>query len=496
MAGTRGFPPVRRLLCPFFRLQGKITLTYTLFTIGAILLLECVLVVAGAFFLRGARHSRQAFIANLQAVAAKVGAHLSEDPQGGLELAAILRHEGEVPQRGPLIGAIGARRVYRPSIPAMAVVDPGGRILAVTPKSLTGIELTELCSGSPAAEALLRAALDGEDDPTRLIERGPDGSVIAAVPLRGGDTGVIGALLYTAPKPPGLSGLLLTILNWRNAARVTIIAGLVGAVFGIVTARWLTRRLRALARVTDAWGRGEFSVRVPDTAKDEFGSLARQMNAMAAQMESLLCTRERLAVMEERNRLARDLHDSVTQAIYSTTLYAKAAARQLAAGDRDMARRHLEDLENSAQQALLEMRLLVHELRPLELGTEGLVAALQARLDAVEGRAGLETDLRVEGEPRLTAEREEGLYRIAQEALNNALKHARPRRVSVRLRQEASKLTMEISDDGRGFVPDDPARSGGMGLRGMRERAARLGGRLWLESEPAGGTTVRVEVAT
>jgi signal transduction histidine kinase len=202
---------------------------------------------------------------------------------------------------------------------------------------------------------------------------------------------------------------------------------------------------------------------------------------------------QQLAVMKERNRLARDLHDSVTQALYGVTLYAEAATRRLQQGDTDLASGHLSEIRETAQESLREMRLLIFELRLPLLKQEGLIAALQARLEAVEGRVGLETALIVEGDGPLSAEVEEGLYRIAQEALNNALRHACASSVSVRLHLNKT-VTLEIEDNGVGFDPAGAQEHASFGLRGMQERAARLGGEFTVRSSPGGGTKIKVEV--
>ncbi len=180
------------------------------------------------------------------------------------------------------------------------------------------------------------------------------------------------------------------------------------------------------------------------------------------------------AILEERQRLARDLHDSVTQALYGITLHAEVARRLLASGDVAAAVGYLNALQDTAQEALHEMRLLIFELRPPILEQAGLVAALQARLDTVEGRAILETKLIAEGVSSLPAAVEQALYRVGQEALNNVLRHAHAQRVCVHLRQEQASVTLEVSDDGVGF---DAAREhAGLGLRGIAERVAQLGG--------------------
>jgi signal transduction histidine kinase/HAMP domain-containing protein len=222
-------------------------------------------------------------------------------------------------------------------------------------------------------------------------------------------------------------------------------------------------------------------------------ALANQA-AVAIENARLYEQARQVAILEERQRLARDLHDSVTQNLYGVTMYAEAAARLLLAGEMDLAADHLRELRDTSQEALREMRLLIFELRPPVLEQEGLVAALEARLEAVEGRSGLETEFKVEGEDGLPPDIEEGLYRIAQEALNNTLKHAQAHRITVHLRQDKRTVVLEVADDGIGFDPAIAREQGGLGLPGMEERAAGLSGRFAVKSGPGEGTSVKVEV--
>ncbi len=218
--------------------------------------------------------------------------------------------------------------------------------------------------------------------------------------------------------------------------------------------------------------------------------------ALALENARLYQQTEQLAVMEERSRLARELHDSVTQSLYSLTLFAEVGRRAVEAGTMEQVADYMVRLGQVAQQALKEMRLLVYELRTAALETEGLAGALQQRLDAVEKRAGVDGRLLVESMVELPAVVEEGLYRITQEALNNALKHAQAKQVVIRLRADEAQMTVEISDDGVAFAPDIAKESGGMGLTTMRERAERLGGTLTISSQPGQGTTVTATVPT
>jgi signal transduction histidine kinase len=219
--------------------------------------------------------------------------------------------------------------------------------------------------------------------------------------------------------------------------------------------------------------------------------------ALAIENARLRSHAEEHAIATERDRMARELHDSVTQSIYSVNLYAEAAARLLLDGRDAEAAEHLRQLRDTAQEALRQMRLLIFELRPVALEKGGLVSALRSRLDAVEGRGGIQAELNVEGAHgvgRLSLTVQEELYHIAQEALNNALKHANARHVEVVLQSQDTATCLEISDDGVGFILADGREGGGFGLHGMAERAQRIGGQLHIDSTPGQGTTVRVAV--
>jgi signal transduction histidine kinase len=199
------------------------------------------------------------------------------------------------------------------------------------------------------------------------------------------------------------------------------------------------------------------------------------------------------AVLQERARLARELHDAATQQLYSLTLFAEAAREAVSANRPAKALDFLGEIDVSAHQVLKEMRLLLYELRGSTLRQGELARSLSQRLDTVEGRAGVTSHLVVELSDPLRPAVEEALFRIAQEALNNALKHALATSVTVRVFKEADQVVMTVADDGQGF---DPGRldTTGMGLANMRERAERVGASVAVASSPGHGTVVRVAV--
>jgi signal transduction histidine kinase len=212
--------------------------------------------------------------------------------------------------------------------------------------------------------------------------------------------------------------------------------------------------------------------------------------AVALENAALFERAQTVGVLEERQRLARDLHDSVTQLIFSLTLIAQSVGpayrRDPAEGERRIGR-----MLELSQQSLAEMRALLLELRPAGPVPNGLLPALEKYIERVAARERLEIVLEAPDYHGLHPDQEEALYRVVQESLNNVVKHARARQVHVHMRHAGSALNLEVRDDGQGY---DPAKAllGGLGLTGMRERVERLGGLLAIDTAPGQGTTVRV----
>jgi signal transduction histidine kinase len=219
--------------------------------------------------------------------------------------------------------------------------------------------------------------------------------------------------------------------------------------------------------------------------------------AVAIENARLFERSRELSVVEERNRLARDLHDSVTQTLFSVVLNAEAALTMVCRDGGQgppQAQPQLEKVRDLARDALQEMRSLIFELRPAELEADGLVATLRKHIDVLQRVRRIDIALTVRGERRLAPDIEQGLFRIAQEALNNALKHARAQHIAVEIDLE-SGARLEVRDDGAGFDPASPAaRSKRLGLTSMRERAEALDAQLTIESQPGAGTRVHIEV--
>jgi signal transduction histidine kinase len=188
------------------------------------------------------------------------------------------------------------------------------------------------------------------------------------------------------------------------------------------------------------------------------------------------------------------LHDSATQSLYSASLFSEASKERAEVGDIDSAQHFITRVGQVVQQALKDMRLLVFQLRPPILEKEGLVMALQHRLDAVEKRAGMEARLIYDQLPRLSDPVSEELYSITLEALNNVLKHAQADTVTITIQSDVGVVDLEVRDNGTGFDTEAAYNGGGMGLLSIAERAAKIDGALTIDSDLDQGTSIRVIV--
>ena len=492
-----------RLLLPFRRLRWQLTLSYILITLVAALTLEVATTVASVVNPpKSPTATPGQILANAMffTEAPQLVPYLEQNPpdQHGLAIwANIWAHgftfsklgfaTGSTSQIPP--GSDGAWNV------TVAIVGPDGRVLASAPTATSPIGAL---LASPQAQAALHTALQADARRGSIFQTGTlaDGRTVAAVPVAAYAKGpVLGALLVAAtiergPLPPAIGPFpiyeVLAALKdaLPNALALVVLASIVGTLFGVLASRGITRRLSRIALTSDAWSRGELTVEVRDRSQDEVGQLARGLNTMAEQLLTLLATRQELAVVEERNRLARDLHDAVKQQVFATAMQV-AAAQALIERDPAAAKIRLAEAERLAGQAQRELTTLIQELRPAALANKGLAAALRDYCADWSRQSGIAAEVRARGERDAPLEVEQALFRVAQEALANVARHSGATRADVRLAWEHGALILVVQDDGRGFDADD-VEGRGVGLRSMRERAEALGGALLVSSTTAG----------
>ncbi len=487
---------LRRFFAYFRSLRGKLTLTYMFVTVAALLALELLGMLGLTLLLQWTRVDKTDYISDVRiTLSPAVRSFVETNPPNLEELQIWLVdiYDYGFASQAPIgFGDSPIAPIVREQ--PVVVISPERVILAQTPQQdLLGRTYTppDIIGG----EDVLETALRGDTNPLALYALQPTGDYFLAVPVLSEDqTTVLAVVVLTIEPPPSI---LSTV--WPYFLAVLIGTGLVmligvtpfGALFGFIMSRPLTKRLKNLAAAADAWSEGRFDVRTQDRSRDEIGLLGLRLQHMAEQLQSLLQTRQELAVLEERNRLARDLHDTVKQQNFATLMQIR-AAKNLAETDPTAARQHLEEAEKLVKASQQELGLLITELRPAALDGQGLPAALKAYLDSWSHHTHIPGTLTTRGERPLPLNLEQALYRVAQESLANVARHSAARTVTLQLLYEDSHICLEIADDGAGFNPENA--SSGFGLESMRQRMIEVGGTLEVVSEVREGTRVRAEV--
>lgn len=403
------------------------------------------------------------------------------------------------PWSGGILGAVSGEALGLPEVldalrtgprTAIYLVDETGGVIAATGPSRVGQAMAD--------HAGVAEALQGKAGFTFYRPPG------------GGDEHVTS---YAPVQPPGW-GLLIEepwIEGVEPALRYTLLAPL--AILAVAVAslvliaqgiRHVVRPLQALGRraIRVAWGDFE-ALREPVGGIREIEELQRTLQEMAEQIRRHQSgMRHYIAALaqgqeEERRRLARELHDEMVQSLVAIAQGIRMISLDLpSAPGLERVQEHLERLSEMVHRSLQELRRVIHDLRPLYLEELGLVPALEALVQSAS-RGGLSIAFEVLGEERrLPAEIELAIYRIAQGALSNVIRHAQARHAQVRLEFGEEGVTLMVEDDGVGFVPPempgDLALRGHFGLMGMYERATRLGGHFSIHSRPGHGTRVVV----
>jgi signal transduction histidine kinase len=312
---------------------------------------------------------------------------------------------------------------------------------------------------------------------------------------------LIGILLFVSPDPPDYFAILLAVLSMQAGHHFQPRTGTIwiAAFFPLITLTLIhtTGLANALAfgltysAANALFGSFSLAARRGSEVHSRNQAMLLELQEANRQLEIYAQQMEQLASARERNRLARDLHDSVTQTVFSMTLATQSALLLL---DRDFTqvKSQLGRLESLAKSAMAEMQTLIAELRPEKVTPGGLPASLRRLLDQRQMPENLTVSLEVEGDGQLPLAEEQGLYRIIQEALNNVVKHSRATRATIRLHQNEPQW-LEIEDNGQGFDLSPDNHHHGVGLSSMPERATEIGWNWQIFSAPGSGTRIRVE---
>lgn len=477
----------------FRRLRWKLTLSYTLVTVSA--LIAVVIVLLGVSFAAYLVTSSSPVVAAelTNRVAPTLSPYFTEE---GADLEGLYRWIEGARQRG--IAVQGADQEFELSpedlarLPVRLLIFDTSGLLVGYDDQVTALPAPIYIDPKvvPGLAEVLPRALAGETDPARLqVQTGSQGLAVAA-PIFG-DGRVNGTVVLVGPFRPPVSAFLSALMPIGiSVIAVTIGAGMIGTAFGYFTARGLTRRLDHISRSASSWGRGDFTPRVSDTSLDELGELGRGLNQMAREFEALMDARQRLSAVEERNRLARDLHDSVKQQVFAITMNL-GAAQALWDQDRTAARHNIDAAFELARWSQQELSTVIQALRPVDLTDTPVREALEELVD----RWGRETDIRTvfeaDGQEPLPPNVEDALYRIIQEALANVARHSGASSARVTFTVRPTAVRVDVVDNGKGF--ESVKKPAGMGLRTMRDRAAALDGEVTVISGPK-GTIVQIHI--
>lgn len=481
----------QRITTRLRQLQGKLALAYTVTTASVLAVFLLLLASALLNDYLNPRQQERLITETMASLAQQAAPLLEREPIDTARLSVLLAvalersglsvFEGPGPEDADTESAsldLGQGSYF-------VAVSPDGTMIASTRLDHGGVQ------GQPIA-ALRIPGLSGEQLRGLLgstqLRRLAEGEIVASAPVTGGRS--LGTLLYVNSERPAAGVLLLTTAQGFGStiAVGAGVAAMVGLAFGLTVAGGLTRRLRTIEQVSATWGRGNFAPRLADRSPDEIGQLSRQLNGVAEQLQHLVQERQQFAALEERNRLARDLHDSVKQHVFAVSMNL-AAAEELWRTDPAAAAALAANAAATAGTAQRELTAIIHALRPVELERVGLAQALRDMVFHWTSRRSIVVTSQLEPIVGLAPEHGEVLFRIAQEALANAVRHSGATHVRLELRREASAALLRISDNGRGFA-EASARQG-LGLQSMRERAAGVGARLTISS---GDTGTMVEV--
>ncbi len=453
-------------------LQAKMTASYVAITAGAVLVAEIVII--GVAALNSAPQlSRKELQARAQVTAAGLAA----------KLAATAGGTGALPKT-----ALGDQAVN----PTAGLAQPdkyGGLVIPET--SGPGCVLAPASFDLPSGTAVWGAA---------PIVAGGGASASPAKSTAAGSGGgkspgrqLLGDVYVEVPAVAKSSGGSVSFPLILAGLLVLGLSVPVGIVFGLLSTRRLTRRLKRLTASTLEVAGGAFEQRIPVAGRDEVGQLEENFNAMAQRLHASLETERKLAAAnarhKERSRIARELHDSISQDLFSLSVLAGGLRRALPPGSPVLP--EVATMERTASETMREMQALLLELRPMALDEVGLPAALAEICRAYRDRLGVDVRAEVES-VALSPALEHAVLRVTQEAIANSVKHSAAANVQVRLRGDEDEIVLRVTDDGRGFdlAEDADGAGGGLGLRVMRDRVAEHGGVLAIESARGHGTAV------
>ncbi|GIN73334.1 hypothetical protein J14TS2_38090 [Bacillus sp. J14TS2] len=373
------------------------------------------------------------------------------------------------------------------------VIDPEGEVMAISKKGSHDIDISSELPKKARANVQRALTLDPSEAREMRTYSYEQGGVIYIVAPLANEKDVRGTLVLVAQNIQ-----LFSTNFWKGTYQifglsiVTFLFGaaIVGVAFGIFTSRSLVRRIRGILTSTDQWSKGDFTTFVEDSSNDELGQLSQRLNEMARQLHHLLQVQQELAALEERNRLARELHDSVKQELFTLSIWLN-TSKSFLEKDEQSSREYLMKAEQLLHHIQAELSALIHKLRPVELEGKNLSHALANYITLWQEQSGISVKLEISGYHPVSPIIEAAYFRITQEALSNVARHSKASLVTIHLVCE-EVVILSIQDNGTGFDIPDRAYSG-IGLSSMYERVHKLNGQINIQSAPGDGVSITVQ---
>lgn len=470
---------------PWQRFQWRLTLLYLIATVLTILMIQSDISVYQIYiYVYSSCMPDEA----LQAMAGAEPAAARFFTDSGVDVGGLTRF---LDQQRLDKGFPGAGLIHGNEAPGksyIVVARPDGSILTATPDTEAfpgGADLSSLCT--PEERRLVERARRGEKAAIRSA-----GRILAAAPLRRNGALVTIGFVRSGQHYTLRNALLGSAASLLTNALVTAVGGaIIGGLFGFLTARSLNRRIENISAAAERWAAGNLRAAAPEQPADEFGMLGRHLNRMAADLEQVISLRRRVAALEERQKVTRDLHDTVKQQAFATAMLVGSAQARLEIGDTAGVRESLNQAEGLAHGMQEELRSILKEYR----ATLALPIAetLERLTSDWAQQVGISISLTAAPESaNLTPAISEEVAHIVQEALANAARHSGATHVDVILARDSEGWHLTVADNGHGFELGTEFGTG-LGLQTMRERAEELPeGRFTIAAAPQAGTCIDV----
>jgi len=494
------------LLSRFKRLRWKLTWSYTwvaavTFLIIATVLLVILMIALGFNPFQGSFEVFNDIIAPVirDDIRPITMAHLRNQPVDSALLQAdleqILDNESFTTSSSPYeleqfasVFVLDAQQHLLASTPQFAATPPDGRFFDPT-----------LLTGDDSLVPLIEAVYAGDESIEQPYPHVTDEALylvfVERLPDEAGHLLGVQVIIVRTPTPTTIFLMVFGVVA-GGLLIFTLFAAVVGTLFGWRTARGLSGRLTQLSYTAASWGQGNFEGYIEDSEQDEIGELGQNLNRVAADLQTLLADKEKIAVLEERDRMARELHDTLAQGVSGLVLQLEAVKHHLETGEIPESQMIVSEAVTQARDAMRKARAAIDDLRAEAIFAPEFMEVIAQRAERFHAATGIAYELDAQLPDNLLLPPTLSLHarRGLAEMLANVARHAEAKTVQIRIHLAEGFLLIEVADDGVGFDTKAAVGPGHYGIIGLKERARLTGGHFSIESALDTGTTVQLRL--